>query len=324
MTDRGTAWPELPVGEWADTLETLHLWSQIVGKVRMARTPWINHSWSVALYLSPRGWRTSLVPYGDEGFELAFDLLDDALLLDTTTGERRRIALGPRSVADLYAEVMARLDEVGMPVAIDPVPNELPDPIPFPDDHVHATYEPQHARALWRAFVAGARVMTRFRAGFVGKASPVHLFWGSFDLATTRFSGRTAPPHPGGIPHLPDDVCREAYSHEVTSVGFWPGNRDAPEPIFYAYAYPTPDGFPDARVEPSAASWLADLGEFALPYAAVAASDDGDADLLAFFRSTHAAAADLAGWDRGTLEPEAPFGADWWATRPHPASHTTQ
>lgn len=315
MSDGGGRWPELPVDEWADTLETLHLWSQIIGKVRLTSGPWLNHSWSVALYLSPRGWRTSLVPHGDEGFELALDLLDDALVLDTTTGERRRIDLPGRSVADVHAEVTDRLADVGMPVRIDPVPNEIPDAVPFPDDHVHATYEPQHARALWRAFLDAARVMTRFRAGFVGKASPVHLFWGSFDLATTRFSGRPAPPHPGGVPNFPDDVCREAYSHEVTSVGFWPGNREAPLPIFYAYAYPTPDGFAQARVEPPEATWLEDLGEFALPYDDVVAADDPDGTLTRFFESTHAAAADLAGWDRGALECAEPMGPDWWRRR---------
>jgi hypothetical protein len=318
MTTTDVRWPDLPSADWTDTLQTLHLWTQVVGKIRMVRTPWLNHSWSVALYVSPRGLRTSLVPYDDAGFELELDLLGDQLVLETTTGERRSTPLEPRPVADFYETVMGMMAGVGMPVEINTTPNEIPDAIPFPVDEVHDAYDPDHARALWRALLAAERVMTRFRAGFRGKASPVHLFWGSFDLAVTRFSGRTAPPHGGGVPNFPDDVAREAYSHEVTSVGFWPGNRESPEPIFYAYAYPTPKDFAVASVRPDAAFWLATLGEFALPYAAVAAADDPDGDLLAFFESTHAAAADLAGWDRAALECDDPHGPDWWATRPHP------
>ena len=308
-------WPALPASEWTDTLETLHMWTQIVGKVRLVRTPWLNHSWSVPLYVTSTGLTTSLVPHGGEGFELAFDFLAGDLLLTTTRGERRSIALEPRTVADFHAAVMDALDSVGMPVAIHAVPNEVPDAIPFPEDTKHAAYVAEHARALWRALLQAHRVLTRFRAGFRGKASPVHFFWGSFDLAVTRFSGRTAPPHPGGMPNFPDDVAREAYSHEVTSCGFWPGNRDAPTPIFYAYAYPTPEGFRDAPVEPDAAFWLTDLGEFALPYDAVSDAADPDADLLAFLESTHAAAAELAGWDRVALECAHPSGPDWWSSR---------
>jgi hypothetical protein len=317
MTDaRGSAWPTLPT-DWFDTLESVHLWTQIIGKIRLRQAPWLNHSWSVTLYVSPNGLRTSLVPYGTEGFEWSFDFVGHRLDLTTTTGEQRTIVLEPKSVAAVYGEVMAAMDDVGMPVKIATTPNEIADAIPFPDDTVHTAYVPEHAHTLWRALVQIDRVFNRFRAGYRGKSSPVHFFWGSFDLAVTRFSGRAAPPHPGGMPNFADDVAREAYSHEVSSAGFWPGNRDAPTPIFYAYAYPTPDGFADATVAPEAAFWLAELGEFAVPYEAIASAPDPDGDLLAFCESAHAAAADLAGWDRDVLECELPHGPDWWANRPH-------
>lgn len=309
------SWPELPFEDWTDTLETLHLWTQIVGKIRMSHTPWWNHSWSVPLYVSPRGLTTSLVPYGSEGFELSFDFLAEELVLTTTTGARRSVALEPRSVADFHAEVMHTMAAVRMPVNIHPTPCEIPGAIPFPEDEVHDSYDGEHVRALWRALLQAHRVFTRFRAGYLGKASPVHFFWGSFDLAVTRFSGRTAPDHPGGIPNFPDDVAREAYSHEVTSCGFWPGNRDLRTPIFYAYAYPTPDGFADSEIEPSQAYWHDTLGEFALPYDAVRTAADPDRDLSSFLASTHAAAAELAEWDTSELECAAPRGPDWWHTR---------
>ncbi len=308
-------WPVLPVDDWLDTLATLHLWTQIVGKIRLVHDHWINHSWSVPLYVTASGLATSLVPYGHEGFEIEFDLLDDRLHLRATTGRREEVELRPRSVADFYHEVMAAMERIGMPVSIHPVPSEIPDAVPFPDDEVHASYDGDHARPLWRALLQADRVFTEFRAGFAGKASPVHFFWGSFDLAVTRFSGREAPPHPGGIPNLPDDVAREAYSHEVTSAGFWPGNAESPTPIFYAYAYPTRDGYRDATVSPAAAFWLDELGEFALPYEAVRTADDPDGDLLAFLESTHRAAADLAGWDRTALEHDHPHGPHWWRNR---------
>jgi hypothetical protein len=310
-------WPSLPSVDWTDTLETLHLWTQVVGKIRMGQAPWLNHSWSVTLYPTATGLGTSLVPYGGEGFELDFDFLRDELVLSTTTNERRVIDLAPRSVADFHAAVLEAMESVGMPVSIHPIPCELPDVIPFPEDTEHAAYVGSHARTLWRSLLDTTRVMNRFRAGFRGKSSPVHFFWGSFDLAVTRFSGRPAPPHGGGIPNFPLDVAREAYSHEVTSVGFWPGNREAPDPIFYAYAYPAPAGFAEAMVSPPEAFWLADLGEFVLPYAAVAGADDPDGMLLSFFESTHAAAAGLAGWDREALECSDPHGPDWWRNRPH-------
>ena len=310
-----SAWPVLPFEEWTDTLETLHLWTQVVGKVRMVQTPWINHSWSVPLYVTATGLTTSLVPHGREGFELAFDFLADQLVLTTTTNERRTVALAPRSVAEFHGEVLGRLEEVGMPVAIYPVPSEIPDAIPFHEDTDHDAYDGDQVRSLWRALLQVQRVFTRFRGHYLGKASPVHFFWGSFDLAVTRFSGRSAPAHPGGIPNFPDDVAREAYSHEVTSCGFWPGNRASATPIFYAYAYPTPEGFADARVEPAEAFWLTELGEFALPYESVRTAADPDGHLLSFLESTHAAAAGLAGWDRTELECADPHGPDWWRTR---------
>jgi Family of unknown function (DUF5996) len=313
----GASWSQLPATlVWIDTLETLHLWTQVVGKIRMVQSPWMNHSWSVPLYVSSSGLRTSLVPYETEGFELAFDFVAHRLALSTTIGRSRSVALESKSVAQFYGEVMEAMASVGMPVQINVMPNEIADAIPFPDDTKHTTYEPDHARALWRALLDAHRVLTRFRAGYMGKASPVHFFWGSFDLAVTRFSGRLAPPHPGGLPNFPDDVAREAYSHELTSCGFWPGNRSYQQAIFYAYAYPTPKGYSDARVEPGAAFWLDELGEFVLPYEVVASAPDPQATLLSFVESAHAAAAELAGWDRAHLECASPHGPDWWHTRP--------
>ena len=309
------AWPALPTDAWADTLETLHLWTQVVGKIRMTQSPWLNHSWNVPLYVTSRGLGTSLVPYQGEAFEIRFDLFANRLAITTTTGKEHTVELQPKTVADFYGEVMESMQAVGMPVSIHTTPNEIPNAIPFDRDTVHQGYVSEHAQALWRALQQADRVFNRFRAGFLGKASPVHFFWGSFDLAVTRFSGRTAPPHPGGLPNFPDDVAREAYSHEVTSCGLWPGNRQSPTPIFYAYAYPTPDGFKDQQVGPEQAFWLAELGEFALPYDAVAGADDSDAALLEFAETTHVAAAELAGWDREALECAHPHGPDWWRSR---------
>ena len=320
MTEQSTstgAWPTLPADDWFDTIEAVHLWTQVVGKIRLGYSPWLNHSWSVPLYVSTRGLRTSMIPYGSDAVELELDFIEHRLDIHTTAGQHREIRLQSQSVADFYQAVLDAMAAVGMPVSINPMPSEIPDAVRFDLDTERRNYEPSHARTLWRALVQIDRVLTRFRADFKGKASPVHFFWGSFDLATTRFSGRTAPPHPGGIPNFPDDVAQEAYSHEVTSVGFWPGNRAAPAPIFYAYAYPTPEGFSSAGVDPDAAFWLDELAEFALPYAAVVAAEDPDALLLSFFESTHAAAAELAQWDRPSLECDHPEGPDWWHNRPH-------
>ena len=282
--------------------------------------PWLNHSWSVPLYVSTKGLRTSLIPFGSEGVDLEFDFIGHQLDIHTTAGQQRSIPLQSQSVADFYQSVLDAMEAVGMPVTINPMPNEIPGATPFDEDTARRDYVADHAHALWRALLQADRVLTRFRAGFKGKVSPVHFFWGSFDLATTRFSGRTAPPHPGGIPNFPDDVAQEAYSHEVTSVGFWPGNRDTPDPIFYAYAYPTPEGFSEAAVQPAEAFWLDELGEFALPYDAVTAAEDPDAVLESFFESTHAAAAELADWDRDRLECDHPQGPDWWRNRPAQSS----
>jgi hypothetical protein len=309
-------WPDLPAEAWADTLETLHRWTQVVGKIRMQQAPWVNHSWSVALYVTARGLGTSLVPYGQEGFEIELDLSAHRLEISTTTGARESFPLEDGlSCAAFYAKTMEGMQRVGMPVRIYPVPSEIADAIPFDEDDVHAQYDPQHAHALWRALLQAERVLTRFRAGFLGKSSPVHFFWGSFDLAVSRFSGRTAPTHPNGMPNFPDVVAQEAYSHELSSAGFWPGNRQSPTPVFYAYAYPMPDGFAEGAVVPDAASWLDGMGEFVLPYDAVRSSDEPDAELASFLESTYAASADLSGWDRSALECHDSYGPDWWRSR---------
>jgi hypothetical protein len=308
-------WPSLPWRQWAPTLATLHRWTQVVGKVRMVHTPWINHSWSVPLYVDARGLSTSLIPHVPHAYDMCFDFIEHALTIRSTDASARAIRLESKTTAAFYAEVLAALAQLGVEPAIDPMPCEIPGAVPLDTDTDNATYVPEHARALWEALLHATRVFLTFRAEFIGKVSPVHFFWGSFDLAVTRFSGREAPPHAGGIPHLPDDVAREAYSHEVTSLGFWPGNSENPEPIFYAYAYPTPEGYPQAQVAPPAAGWLPSLGEFGLPYEAVRSADDPDAALLAFAESTHAAAAQLAGWDDTALRNAANRRGAWWHRR---------
>lgn len=295
-------WPALPYDAWKDTCATLHLWTQIVGKIRLVQTPWVNHSWHVTLYLTARGLTTTPVPYGARSFEIEFDFVDHALAVRTSDGATARMALAPRSVADFHRELLERLAGLGLRPRIRTLPNEIPDAIPFDRDNVHASYDADAAHRFWRVLLLSDRVLKRFRSRFVGKCSPVHFFWGSFDLAVTRFSGRTAPPHPGGVPNLPDWVVREAYSHEVSSCGFWPGGGAVPYPAYYAYAYPEPPGFHSARVRPDAARYNEDLREFVLPYDAVRDSADPEATLLAFLESTYEAAADLAGWDRAALE----------------------
>ena len=295
-------WPSIPYAAWRDSCTTLHLWSQIVGKTRLAATPWLNHGWQVPLYVSARGLTTGPVNFGSRIADLEFDLIAHQLVIRTGEGALRHIELGARSVASFHAELMAALEGFGLGVRFFPQPNEVPEPIPFAEDETHRAYDPEAAHRFWRALVQVDRVFKRFRTGFLGKASPVHFFWGSFDLAVTRFSGREAPPHPGGVPHLPDDVTREAYSHEVSSAGFWPGGNGIDYPAFYSYAYPSPEGFKDARIQPAGAFFHADLGEFILPYDAVRDADDPDAALLAFLESTYEAAADLARWDRAGLE----------------------
>jgi len=296
------AWPSLPFADWRDTCATLHLWAQVVGKVRLVQSPWINHSWHVTLYVTTRGLTTSPIPYGTRSLSIDFDFIDHRLVIQTSDGSVRVLPLRPQAVADFYGAVMGALEDLEVPVHIHTTPNEISDGIPFELDRQHAAYDAAAATRFWRALVQVDRVMKVFRSGFIGKCSPVHFFWGSFDLAVTRFSGRTAPPHPGGVPHMPDWVAREAYSHEVSSAGFWAGNDAAPEAVFYSYAYPEPAGFRDARVEPSEARFDQTLGEFVLPYEAVRRAANPDEALLAFLRSTYGAAADLAHWDRPALE----------------------
>jgi hypothetical protein len=296
------AWPALPLAEWRETCATLQLWAQIVGKVRLATTPWLNHSWHVTLYVSPRGLTTSPMPHGDRQFEIAFDFRAHELTIDVSDGQRRALPLRPQTVAAFYAALMSALVELRLGVRIDEVPNEIAEPIRFGRDHVHAAYDADAAQRFWRVLLQSDRVMKQFRTAFLGKCSPVHFFWGSFDLAVTRFSGRRAPPHPGGIPHLSDAVTREAYSHEVSSAGFWPGGGAIDYPAFYAYAYPTPAGFNKAPVRPAAAFFSEALGEFILPYDAVRQSGSPDSVLMDFLQSTYAAAANLGKWDRANLE----------------------
>ncbi len=296
-------WPALPYAAWADTAATLQLWTQIVGKIRLARTPWLNHSWHVALYVTARGLTTSPIPHGERTFQIDFDFIDHVLWVRTGGGHFRQVELRPVSVAEFYANVMIALNELGLGTAIRTMPCEIPNCIAFDEDTVHASYDAGAANRFWRVLLAAHEVLAHFRTGFLGKTSPVHFFWGSFDLAVTRFSGRRAPRHPGGVPHLPDAVAREAYSHEVSSAGFWPGS---PGPVeyaaFYSYAYPAPEAFAAARVKPDAAFFSKELGEFILPYDAVRESSDPDAALMEFLQSTYEAAADLAKWDRKALD----------------------
>jgi hypothetical protein len=305
MTQRGTdrdAWPDLTYPAWRETCTTLHLWTQVVGKIRLSQTPWLNHSWHVALYVTARGLTTSSIPFGERAFQIDFDFLDHVLRIETSDGPPWQMPLQARSVADFYAAVMAALADLGIRVDIDQMPNELPDPIRFSEDRVHAAYDPDDAQRFWRVLLQADRVFKAFRTGFIGKCSPVHFFWGSFDLTVTRFSGRRAPPHPGGVPNLSDEVAREAYSHEVSSAGFWPGGGAIEYPAFYSYAYPAPEGFRSAPVHPEAAFFSQELGEFILSYDAVRTAEAPDTTLLEFLQSTYEAAADAGRWDRAALE----------------------
>jgi Family of unknown function (DUF5996) len=301
MDNPESLWPDLSYAAWRDTATTLQLWTQIVGKVRLTLTPWVNHSWQVPLYVTARGLGTSPIPIDKEILEIEFDFIDHRLIARTSTGADGSIALAPQAVADFYRQVMDLLKTVGARVEINEMPNEVADPIPFSQDRVHAAYDAPAAHRFWRALVQIDRVFKLFRSGFLGKVSPVHFFWGSFDLAVTRFSGRKAPLHPGGIPGLPDDVAQEAYSHEVSSAGFWPGNETFPQPAFYSYAYPEPAGFRDVQIG-AGAYFDANFGEFILPYAIVRAAADPDAVLLEFLTRTYAAAANAGNWDRAALD----------------------
>jgi hypothetical protein len=302
LDSRVDAWPALLYEDWADTRTTLHLWLQIVGKIRLAQTPWVNHQWHATLYLTSRGLTTAPIPHGGRTFQIDLDFLDHRLLIRGSGGESGAVALRPRSVADFHGTLLGKLERLGYPVRIHGTPNELPDPVPFADDRVNAAYDAEAVRRYWRALSSADRVFQDFRGGFIGKCSPVHLFWGAMDLAVTRFSGERAPEHPGGIPHLPDWITREAYSHEVSSAGFWPGGPTHPEAAFYSYAYPEPEGLRSAAVEPAEARWSDELQEFILPYAAVRNSPDPEGSLMAFLQSTYERAADLGGWDRSRLE----------------------
>jgi len=302
MNTKNHYWPSLSFDRDQDTYNTFHLWLQVVGKIRLAQMPWINHSWHVPFYVTVRGLTTSLIPYDKYAFEIEFDLSSHRLEITTSKGERHSIPLMPMSVAAFYRKIMRALGDLDIQVPIWPIPVEIPNPIkPFHENEAQAAYHPEAIGRLWQAMLQTHRVFTKFRADFIGKASPAHLFWGAFDLAITRFSGRTAPKHPGGAPNCADWVMQEAYSHEVSSAGFWPG-QGLGEAAFYAYAYPEPNGFRDYPVRPKSAYYNKGLGEFILPYEAVRAADDPQSYLLDFLQSSYAAAADLAAWDRGALE----------------------
>lgn len=295
-------WPQLPYAAWKDTCATLHLWTQMVGKMRLAQTPWLNHSWHVALYLTARGLTTSPIPYGVRSFQIDFDFIDHVLWVRTSDGHVRQLMLVANPVAEFFTELVAALAELDIKVPITTMPCEIADCVPFDQDFTHAAYDRDYANRFWRVLLSAHNVLARFRTGFIGKGSPVHFFWGSFDLAVTRFSGRKAPPHPGGVPHLPNAVACEAYSHEVSSAGFWPGGGLVTDPAFYSYAYPAPEGFALAPVRPAAAFFSKELGEFVLPYDAVRTAPDPEGTLMEFLQSTYEAAANLGRWDRAALE----------------------
>jgi hypothetical protein len=299
------AWPELALADWADTRETLHLWTQIVGKVRLKQTPWINHAWNCTLYVTSRGLTTSLMPHGERLFQIDFDFIDHMVLVTTVEGERKTVPLRPRTVASFYQELMGILNDLRLPVTIHPHASELPgETIDLSTDARHEAYDPEYAQRFWRALASSHRVFQKFRSRFLGKASPTHLFWGSFDLSLTLFSGRPAPPLDVKMPHMPLWVSRDGSFQEHAAFGFWPGNVGGPvaEAAFFAYSHPKPEGYARARVRPAAARFPKEMGEWILPYDAVRTSMDPDGELLTFLEDTYAAAADLGGWDREALE----------------------
>ena len=308
-----SAWPDIPYPPWRETCTALHLYAQVIGKYRLARTPWVNHSWHATLYVNGRGFTTSLVSDRPGGVEIAFDLIEHAVVGTASDGRMAAFPLGPMSVAQFHQHCLELIESLGATPEFHGRPNEVPDPVPFADDLAERPYDADAVTRFFRATVAIDRVLKQFRTAYIGKVSPVHLFWGSFDVAVTRFSGRRAPLHPGGIPALPDEVTREAYSHEVSSAGFWPGGGAIDFPAFYSYAYPAPDGFADAQVAPGDAYYEKKLSEFLLPYDAVRRSSDPDATLMAFLNSTYDAAANLCVWNRGELE-----GAPGKPRRPRP------
>jgi hypothetical protein len=302
MADSVIAWPSLPLAEWQDTCATLHRWTQVVGKIRLAQAPMTNHWWQVPLYVTARGLTTSPIPYGRRVFQIDFDFVDHRMVIAESDGKRAGFDLAPRSVADFYRELRAQLAALDIAVTIWTMPVEIPDAVPFERDHLHASYDKDYVNRFWRILAQCDRVFTLFRSRFLGKVSPVQFFWGSFDLAVTRFSGRTAPDHPGTAPNIGNWVMREAYSHEVSSCGFWPGGGTVAAPAFYSYAYPQPPGFADATVGPVGAHWQNELGEFVLPYDAARQAAAVDEAILDFLESTYCAAADLGQWDRRSLE----------------------
>ena len=306
MNGTSNVWPALPFAEWKDTAITLHMWTQIVGKIRLTLTPWTNHSWHVTLYVTSRGLTTSPIPHGVCTFEIQFDFINHQLLVDKSDGARQTIELKPQSVADFYRTLVRTLEDLDLPVTINTMPNEIENPVPLDQDEEHHSYDPEYANRFWRVLVQSDRVFKEFRSRFCGKCSPVHFFWGSFDLAVTRFSGRPAPPHPGGVPHLPDAITREAYSQEVSSLGFWPGNAAMPTPVFYSYAYPEPPGFAGAKVQPPEVYYESKLREYILPYDAVRTAEKPDEVLLDFAQSAYDAASKLGRWDRDALEEKKP------------------
>ena len=305
LLNSAEVWPSLPLEEWRETCETLHLWTQVVGKVRLALAPLINHWWEAALYVTARGLTTSPIPYQSHYFQIDFDFISHELRIDRDDGRRHILPLKPQTVAAFYRDVMDALHSLEIEVKLWPVPVEVPDPIPFEQDETHRTYDPEQAQRFWRVLVQTDRVFTEFRARFVGKVSPVHFFWGSFDLVVTRFSGRAAPKH-SSVPGLADHVLQEAYSHECSSAGFWPGGGGVDFPAFYSYAYPEPPGYDGFRILPPEASYDPQLHEFLLPYEAVRLAPAPDEMLLAFLQSTYEAAADLGRWDRPALERQPP------------------
>jgi Family of unknown function (DUF5996) len=298
---RDAEWPALPFEEWRETYATLHMWTQVVGKVRLAVEPHVNHWWQVPLYVDARGLTTSAMHYGGRVFRVDFDFIEHRLFVRDGAGLTRSLELAPRTVADFYGEFMSALRSLDIDLKIWTTPVEVENPVPFERDFGHASYDAEYANRFWRVLVQADRLFRAFRSGFVGKCSPVHFFWGSFDLAVTRFSGRRAPQHPGA-PGVADSITREAYSHEVSSAGFWPGGPALPEPIFYSYAYPEPEGFKDSRVGPERAFYQKDFKEFVLPYEALRTSEDPDGDLLRFLQDSYEAAATLGKWDRAALE----------------------
>ena len=301
MANPDHPWPAIPLAEWEDTRATLHLWSQVIGKVKLRRAPLVNHWWGAALQLTSRGFTTGPIPCGALTFDLEMDFIDHRLIVSASDGRRREVEMRPRSVADFYRATCAALDELDLATPIRTAPAEIEDAIPFDRDESHRSYDPDAAQRFWRATLSTHRVLQEFRARFVGKCSPVHFFWGSFDLTVTRFSGRRAPAPTRAMPGYPRWANAEAYSHECCSAGFWPG-QGLGHPAFYSYAYPEPTGFATARVLPAAAAYSEEFGQFLLPYDAVRSAADPDAALLAFLQSVYEAAADGGGWKREELE----------------------